>query len=188
MKAVGEVPAAVTAAAFKRAVHIIEGVTDDDPLITDLLRAAQDTVEAGTRRPMTPRAVLIEWRATSWARWWFPVAPVVSVASVSLQQGDGSFVALAPEAWRLEMAADEPSLVFADGALVAGRVVRVACSVGYADGAGPHQLRQATILLAKEWMDAGIAVEAGQGVPISFGARALMRQVKYVRPAEFGVA
>ena len=69
MRAVGSVPAAVSVAAFKRAVHIIEGVTDDDLLIGELLGAAQDTVETATRRPLIARDVVIEFRALGWRRW-----------------------------------------------------------------------------------------------------------------------
>lgn len=191
MRAVGEVPMAVSVAAFKRAVHIIEGVTDDDALIDDLLRAAQDTVETATRRPMSVRTVVIEYRGAGWRRWWFPVAPVVSVQAVSVQQEDGSFLPLPSTDWRLEMAADEPCLVFAEGIEPQGALVRVECTVGHAEGTAPRQLAQAVVLLAKEWMDAGIAIEAGQagaGAPMGFGVRSLMRQVRYVRPAELAIA
>jgi hypothetical protein len=45
------------------------------------------------------------------------------------------------------------------------------------------------VQLAKEWMDAGISVEPGQAAPqAGFGVRSLMRQVRYVRPAEFAAA
>ena len=191
MRAVGSVPVAVAVAAVKRAVHIIEGVPDDDLLIGELLGAAQDTVETATRRPMIARDVVITFRACGGRRWWCPCAPVAAVDGVAVQQADGSFAAVAAEDWRLERGADEPSLVFSEGLdwLASGGVVEVTCSVGYAEGAAPRQLAQAVVLLAKEWMDAGITVEPGQAVPqMGFGVRALMRQVRYARPAEFAAA
>ena len=88
------------------------------------------------------------------------------------------------------MATDEPCLVFAEGAEPATGVVRVTCQVGHGEADLPRQAVQAVVMLAKEWMDAGIALEAGaaSGAQMSFMARSLMKQVRYARPAEFGCA
>lgn len=192
MRTVGAVAQAVDTVAFKRAVHIIEGVTDDDARIEQLLRSAQATVETATRRPMTARDVVIEARGKALARWWFPVCPVVSVAAVSLQAGDGTFAALDASAWRIDRAGDEPHLVFADGwfdGAAHAALIRIDARVGHEGGASwPAQLTEAVIMLGKEWLDAGIAMEQGQAAPpVSFGARALMRQVRYARPMEWDV-
>ncbi len=194
MLATGAIPAAVTVAEFKRAVHIVEGVTDDDVLIAALLAAAQAVVETGARRLLTPRGVQFQYRGAWAQRWWAPVAPVTAVSEVAWQDAAGAWTPLAPGSWRLEMPHDEPQLVYSDAAFAGvtdqAAPVRVTAQAGSAAGQAPEALRQAVILIAKEWLDQGIAVGEAQGpqAPLSFGARALIRQGRYLRPCEVGLA
>lgn len=183
MQITGEVPLLVSVAEFKRALHILHD--DDDPLFDGLLRAAQATVEDATRRPLTPRPVEFQFRPGTATRWWVPVCPVVSVTEVAVQAGDGSFSAISAATYRLEQAADEPSILFLTGALAGlaqGGLVRVRCAVG--GGRERVALRQAIILLAKDHYEAGIAVEEKKFLEVSFGCKALMKQQRYMRPRE----
>lgn len=183
MKALAAIPQAVTRSEWKRAVHIDH--VHEDALIDAYLVAAQEVVETATRRPLLPRAVEFNWRALSSARWWFPVAPVQSLTAVAVQVVDGSFFDIDAGLVRLEQAHDEPQLVLLPGALdllAEGGLVRVRAEVG--DALPRAALKQAIILLAKDWYEAGIAVEKKEAMDVSFGCRALMRQSIYVRPRE----
>lgn len=191
MQTIGAIPAALSVLDFKRSIHIMPDDTDDDALFAAYLVAAQETVEAATRRPMLPRSVKFEARAAGYARWWFPVCPVSEVVSVMWQQTDGTWLSLDASAVRLEMADDEPQLVFPAGFWVGvseGAAIAVEAVVGYAAPALPVALKQAAYLLVKDWYEAGIAVEKKEFLDVSFGCRALMNQRKYSRPAEYGLS
>lgn len=188
MQVIGAVPQAVTAAEFKRAVHIDESETDDLLLFDALLGAAQEVVETATRRPMTQRQVMF----TTWAgiglRWWVPVAPVQAVTLVEIDTGT-AWATVDSAAWRLHRAHDEPQVVFTDAAFgtveeLAG--LQITATVG--PQAVPKPLAQAVILLAKDWFDTGVAVEAQKELPMNFGCRSLIKQARYMRPCEWAAA
>lgn len=188
MQNIGIIPQLVDVTAFKRAVHIMADDADDDVLFAANLAGAQEVVETHTRRALTPRTLQIEARAVGWSRWWVPVCPVQSLTAVSVQSEDGTWQALTAASVRLESAADEPQLVFPagfwDDALDVASV-RFTFAAGYAEGLAPVSLGQAIILLAKDWFEAGIAVEKKEFLDVSFGCRALMKQWRYARPREF---
>jgi len=177
---------AVTAGEFQRQTHILDA--DDDANIDALLFAAQGVVETATRRPMLPRAVQIQTRAGFGLRWFVPVAPASGLTAIDWQDATGAWVALSLDGIRLEMAHDEPQVVFPSGffdAVDDGAPLRLSMTVGAAADAMPPQLKQAVILLAKDWFEAGIAVEEKQFLNVSFGCKAIMRQVRYARPTEW---
>ena len=185
MRALEAIPQAVQTADYKRSVHLLPQDVDDDVLFDSYLRAAQEVVEAGTRRPMSPRSVEFQERLIGSARWWFPVCPVIALTSVSYTGADGAEVPLDLYDIRLEMPHNEPQLVFAPGlwdAAPAGAVVTVVADVGHGVDTMPRQLFEATTLIVKDWYEAKIAVEEKKHLQTSFGCRALMRQVKYSRP------
>lgn len=190
MKNVEPVPPALSVAEFKRSIHIMVDDEDDDVLFAAYLAVAQETVETATRRPMLARSVKFEMRASGYARWWFPVCPVAEVTSIKWQQGDGSWADLDATALRLEMPDDEPQLVFPAGFwgdVDDGAAIAVEAAAGYAEADLPLAMKQAAYLMVKDWYEAGIAVEKKEFLDVSFGCRALMKQCKYSRPAEFGL-
>jgi uncharacterized phiE125 gp8 family phage protein len=189
MDLIGTQTQAVSAAAYKRAVHILPDDADDDALFEGYLMAAQMVVEDATRRPLTPRSLRITTRATGWRRWWLPVCPVSAVSAIRWQRTDGTWADLDASALRLEMPADEPQLVVPDGfwaGVQDGAPVAVDATVGLSDCDHRHPLGQAVILLVKDWYEAGIAVEKKEFLDVSFGCRAIMKQRRYARPREFG--
>ena len=185
MQVIGERPLAVSVEAFKRAVVIAQEDADHDVALTAYLDAAQEVVETGARRPMTPRQV----QFTTWAgvglRWWVPVAPVSAVSLVEYE-GDSGWVSLPSSAWRLVQGFDEPQIIFASTAFSAVSdiaALRITATVGHP--APPKSLAQAVILLAKDWFDTGVAVEDHKEVALNFGCRSLIRQARYQRPREW---
>lgn len=184
MKALTAIPQAVSLEEYKRAVHILD--EDDNTLFTAYLKAGQEVVEDGSRRPMLPRSVKFDARLVGASRWWFPVCPVASLTALSWRDSSGAVQALDVASVQMEMADDEPQLVFPAGfwdGVSDGMVVSVTATVGYANGQTPERLKEAVILLAKDWYDAGIAVEEKKFLEVSFGCKALMRQMRYKRPA-----
>ncbi|ETD86347.1 head-tail connector protein [Rhodobacter capsulatus] len=187
MRVLGPVPAAVSLAEFKRATHMDEG-TEDDAALAACLAAAQSLVEQATNRPLGPREVGITLEAVpGLRRWWFPCAPVLSVAQVVVETETGA-QALDPARWRLRLAHDEPQIDFAAGALpsiAAPCPVTITATVG-ADPESPAllPLRQAIVLIARDWHAAGITIagEAASPGALSFGARAMLRHARYLRP------
>ncbi|SIO36538.1 phage conserved hypothetical protein, phiE125 gp8 family [Rhodovulum sp. ES.010] len=189
MKVIGQAPQAVSAAEFKRAVHMGPDDVEDDLRIGACLSAAQDLVEAATRRPMTPREVEFHPRAVGGLRWWFPVAPVSAVSAIAWQEVGGAWADLdAALAW-LEAGHDEPQLVlpagFLDG-VADGAALKVTATVGAS--AVPRHLAEAVILIAKDWYDAGIATEDMVQKRVAFGARRIIQQQRYRRPCEWAAA
>lgn len=183
MKALDAAPQAVTKDEFKRAVHIVE--EDDDVLIDAYLQAAQDVVETGTNHPLTLRNVEIAIRAGMGVRWWIPCSPVEEVSSIEWQEG-ATWHALDHSSVVLETAFDEPQLVLPSGfwaGVPDGASVRVRMLVGFE--AAPKPLKQAVILIANDWLKAGIDPEHDGYTKVSFGCRALMRQAAYKRPQEW---
>lgn len=184
MKILGDglVPDAITVPAFKAQVPMAEAPEFDAGLAA-ILRAATETVETATRRPLMVRAVEIMPPTVSgeWTCWWFPVAPVQDVTEVAVWH-DGDWLALAATDWRLVRAHDEPQLVLGDAvrSVYGAADIRVRCSVGHT--VVPQALLQAVILIATEWHLAGAGM--GDAVPAinSFAAHALIRQSRYVRP------
>lgn len=156
----------VTPDEFRNAVHI--DAAENDDAITLLLGAAVDVIETATRRVIMPQTVAFVLPACAWSRWWVPVAPVISLVG-------------APEGYTLDAAHDEPQVLRASGAEAAELQVRV----GYSEPAAiPAALRQAIILLAKEWHDAGVSIDAAgaENAKLSFGVMRLIRQRRYQRP------
>lgn len=189
MRLLDPLPQAVSAEAYKRAVHILPEDTDDDMLLNGYLRAAQMTVEKATRRPLLSREITLTARAAGWLRWWMPVCPVTALQEMRWQAADGTWRILDIAAARIEMAHDEPQLVLPDGffaGVTDGAAIELDAVAGVAGVDHSHPLGQAVILLVKDWYEAGIAVEKKEFLDVSFGCRALMKQWRYNRPSEYG--
>lgn len=156
----------VTVEQFRAAVHIDS--SEDDAALAALLAAAVDVVETGARRPMLARVVEFDLPPGDWSRWWVPVAPVIDLID-------------APEGFDLIQRFGEPQVLRRGGA---AEVLRA--TVGYEAGThAPPALEQAVILIAKEWLDAGLSVEGdGTSPRLSFGSQRLIKQRRYIRPCE----
>ncbi|KPU83703.1 hypothetical protein JI58_07960 [Marinosulfonomonas sp. PRT-SC04] len=179
---------AVTAADFKAAIHLTIDESDDDALIGAYLAAATEVVETAARRPLLQRPVEFSVANGGWLRWWFPVAPVTEITAVSYHTGDGVWVDLDLAGVRLAMGHDEPQMLLSSdlGSILSNAVeIRVQATVGHDQAAVPLGLRQAIILITKDWYDAGISVEETEYLKVSFGCRALIKQARYQRPCEF---
>ncbi|WP_226550845.1 head-tail connector protein [Celeribacter naphthalenivorans] len=179
----GEVPSAVSVADFKRATHFSGGDQDDDLSLAAYLMAAQEVVETASGRPIGARSVRFEVPIQAGClRWWFPVAPVSALSKVQGLIG-GAWADLDVSAARVEFGHDEPQFVMSTGFLSAGQTaIAVEATVGIDGGAREKALKQAVILIAKSWFEAGIAVEDFSEAKMSFGAKALIKQARYKRP------
>nr|WP_321509473.1 hypothetical protein [uncultured Celeribacter sp.] len=183
-------PEVVTVEDFKRATHFSGGEAGDDLQLAVLLQAARETVETASGRPLGIRDVLFTAMIEPGARrWYFPVAPVVQLQAVEVMS-EGVTSTLDLDQMQLEAGHDEPRMVFAHGVLPvqSGALLRVQASVGAAGGSLRMALLQAIFLIAKEWFEAGIAVDDPPAAPrLSFGARTLLRQNRYKRPKVWGM-
>ncbi|MGB0661322.1 MAG: head-tail connector protein [Mangrovicoccus sp.] len=167
----------------------------DDPLtVESYLYAAQEVVEVASRRPLTERAVEIEFdlaEAHGFRRWWFPIAPVTEVTSVTAVQPLVAETVIDLDQVSLQRCHDEPQLWLTDAALAIAdpskaQSVRVEATVGYAQGELPRGLAHAIILIVKEWYDAGVSIGDLTEASLSFSTKALIKQQRYYRPREFG--
>ena len=183
----GQIPAGVTLRDFKRSVHIAAEDLDDDAALSLVLETAESVVATATGRPLTPRSVEFIVTGGAWIRWWFPVLPVVDLTGLAISDGIGGWLDQPLAGAWVQQAHDEPQLVLGSswaGRSVRGDLLRVQATVGGADVPTLARLRQAVFLLAKEWFEAGIAVDGEQPPQLSFGVRLLMKQARYRRPCE----
>lgn len=172
----------VSVVAFKRAIGIFDEDTDQDAAFEAYLGAAQAFVETAARRPLSLREVAFSVDGCHWLKWWFPVAPVAQILQLA-DVSNGSEVVIDPQVYYLESAFDEPRLCLRSA--IDGTSFRVTAQVGYEVGQCPKPLMQAIILIAKEWFDAGQAIEGFDPPVLNFGAKTLIRQKRYARPWEF---
>lgn len=183
---------AVTVENFGKALPWIE--VDDPATVEIYLRAAQEVVEVASRRPLTSRAVEIEFDlgdAYGFRRWWFPIAPVSAVTSITAVQPLVSETVIELDQASVQRGHDEPQLWFSDTALAiadpcVAQTIKVQATVGYAAGTLPPALGQAIILIVKEWFDAGVSIGDIADASVSFNVKALIKQQRYFRPREFG--
>lgn len=183
----GPILPGVDLTAFKSSVHMSLEDLDDDAALTIALQAAESAVSTATGRPLSPRVMEFTVPRGTWCRWWFPLLPVQQLVALAVDDGAGGWIDQPLTGAWVQQPHDEPQLVLGDawaGHSVAGDVVRVQARVGY-DSVNPEpKLKQAIILLAKEWFEAGIAIEAETPPRLSFGALRLIKQARYRRPAE----
>ncbi|MBL4761712.1 MAG: hypothetical protein JKY93_03320 [Gammaproteobacteria bacterium] len=180
----------VTFEEFTRATHV-DG--DDDRLsIEAYLLAAQGIVETGTRRPLTRRTMRFEFeihRAGEFQAWFFPIAPVSEVLKVSAWSMDDGDVEIAPGEYALVRGFDEPKLCFSWSAmsdLSGAGLGKVEAEIGYDDSYNSGELKQAIILIAKEWYDQDVSIGEAEEFRLSFGSKSIIKQKRYYRPCEFG--
>ncbi|PYE80819.1 head-tail connector protein [Pseudoroseicyclus aestuarii] len=176
-------PAAVVEAeAFFAAVHLADPDESDAAVVRDTLAAAAELIGSAANRPLGEHRVIFSVPARS-GTWWFPCAPVLGINEVTIQRADGAWVPFAN--WRLLDDFSEPRLRIGATGQRADALLQVNARVGYDDGTVPPSLKQAVILLAKDWYEAGIAVEARDETALAFGVKALIRKHRYLRPREW---
>ena len=170
---------------FRRATGLPGGDPSDELYVGALLDAAVEVVETACNRPMGAREATFDVPAglLCGGIWWFPVAPVQAVTAVEGTADHSAWVARPAGTWRLETPHDTPRIALA--AAPASTALRVTATVGHQAGAVPRPMVQAAMLMAKEWFEAGISLEEAPQRRVFFGAARLMRQARYLRPAEW---
>jgi uncharacterized phiE125 gp8 family phage protein len=150
----------------------------EDELISLLITAAREAVEAGIGRALITRRVresLDIWVREASQGALLGLGPVTNVVAVRLLADNGSQSVLDPERYRLDGNRDRPRLVFASGVPATLRQIggiEIEYDCGYADEAGdlPVALRLATMQIVASLYE----LRQGEG-PIPETARALMR-------------
>lgn len=133
--------------------------TSEEDLISAQIRAARGHVESVTRRALitqTWRRYLDRWpegRVVS-----LSPGPVSAVTGVTLYDGNGLPMALAPGDWQADLASVparlRPALaVIGGGAALNGIEIEFVAGFGPAPGDVPDALRQAIRLLAAHWFE-----------------------------------
>jgi uncharacterized phiE125 gp8 family phage protein len=124
------------------------------------LRAAMAAIEARLGRALLARP--FSWTLTRWreeASQVLPIAPVQSVTAITLQEADGSEVAVEPDQWSVLRDAQRPRLVGRFGRslprIPRGGHAEVRFVAGFGEGWEdvPADLRQAVLLLAAHFYE-----------------------------------
>jgi len=187
--------AALPVQAFKDHLRLGTGFADDgfeDALAEGYLRAALAAIEARTGKAILARDFrleLDEWR-DDWAQP-LPVAPVSTVASVTLRDGAGGTETVDPARYALERDAHRPRLKGAGGYLPGvptGGTVEVVFTAGFGPAWAdvPPDLAQAAFLLAAEFHEH--RHEGGGARAMPFGIAALIERWRSVRVLGGGAA
>lgn len=190
---VSAVPAAaLPVRAFAEHLRLGTGFVDDgsqDAVLELYLRAAMAAIDARLGRVLLART--FEWTVERWredARQVLPVAPVMTVASVRLTDGEGIETEVDPAAWSLLRDAQRPRLVGRFGRSLpriprgGSATVRLTAGFGETWDHVPADLRQAVFLLAGHYYEnrseAG-GVSAGGSMP--FGVLVLIEAYRATR-------
>jgi uncharacterized phiE125 gp8 family phage protein len=143
---------------------------DEDALVSALIVAARNIVEATTRRALitqTWRIVLDRWpsdgagegdplAATSVVR--LALAPLASVQAMRVLDNAGTARAIDASTWKLVDAPDDAKLIFATQPPAPGQIragIEIDVVAGYGDAADdvPQALRQAMLLMIARWYE-----------------------------------
>ena len=177
---------AVSVDDFKRAADILPEEVANDAAYRLHLDAAEDVVTTASATPLTPRTLTLTFPGNCGHSWLVPVRPVTNIVQIEYLDDDDVFQTVTTSGVALLRGDDEPRLRFAVewwDALPRADVFRVTLGVGLSEGnANGAALRNAIILLAKEWFDANSDLEEMRKQPITFGFERLIRQQRYRRP------
>ncbi|WOI54962.1 hypothetical protein [Palleronia sp. LCG004] len=184
MRLVADHPAAPISATDLLA-EIGFGVADQSHIsaMEKSIAAAVDYVEVAAARPIGSRLNEFTLRGAYWLQWWFPVAPVQEVRKVERSDDWITWRMLDPTEYALAMQHDEPHLVMADQGPC--KVTKVTAMTGFVLPKVPPALVQAVALLAKDNFETARAIDDKPAIEASVGIDRLIRQHRYVRPAEF---
>jgi uncharacterized phiE125 gp8 family phage protein len=155
----------------------VDGTTEDD-LIAAAIVAARTHVESETRRQLIAqswRIYLDEWPSGRTIE--LPLAPLMSVESVTLYDIVGAAQVMDPETYRVDAARLPPRIVAKLKPAVAlydnGIEIDVTAGYGVTSLAVPAPLRQAILMLVAHWYEHRGAVgfdQAGDVAPLGFEA------------------
>jgi uncharacterized phiE125 gp8 family phage protein len=159
----------------------------EEPLVGRLVAAARAHVERTTRRALMTqgwRLYLDGWPPGRVVR--LPVAPVASVETVTVYDGDGVPVALDPQTYRLDGAAEPPRLKVAAGAPAGisgfnGIEIDFTAGYGAAPANVPQPLRQAVLMLVAHWFEHREAAEDPGAFGVPPGVAALLASYRMLR-------
>ncbi len=157
-----------------------------DEVLNGFLRAAIAAIEARTGKVLIERD--FSWSLNGWrdpAGEVLPVAPVVSVAAVTLTDAAGTETVVDAEAYRLERDMQRPRLRPVGACLPrvqTGSSVKIAFTVGMAADWGglPADLGQAVLLLAAHYYEYRDETALGAGC-MPFGVTSLIQRYRTVR-------
>jgi uncharacterized phiE125 gp8 family phage protein len=150
----------------------------EDTLVTTLIAAAREAVEAGIGRALITRRVresLDIWRREAANGAVLGLGPVTNVVAVRLLADNGSQSVISPERYRLEGNRDRPRLVFPPGVpstLRNAGGIEIEYDAGFADD--PAELPVALRLATLQIVSALYELRQGEAA-IPETARALMR-------------
>ncbi len=184
-------------AAFKDHLRLGTGFADDgfqDALVETYLRAAIAAIEGRIGKALLIRQfrlALEDWRRADDQP--FPIAPVATVVSVTVFDGLGGSMLIAPDRYRLVPDMHRPHLVASGTALpvvpTGGRVeVIFEAGFGAAWSLVPRDLGQAVMLLAAEYHERRHDVGAGGTAGLPFGVVSLIDRWRTVRVLGGGAA
>ncbi len=174
---------------FKAHLRLGTGFAEDavqDEVLKSFLRAAIAAIEARTGKVLIERDFswdLNGWRDTSGEV--LPVAPVVSVAAVTLTDAAGTEAVVDAAAYRLERDTQRPRLRPSGSCLPrvqTGGSVKIAFTAGMAADWGglPADLGQAVLLLAAHYYEYRDETALGAGC-MPFGVTSLIQRYRTVR-------
>lgn len=158
--------------------------TAEDSVITMLIAAAREAVEAACGRALITRRVresLDIWRSDAVNGAVLGLGPVSNVVAVRLLADNGAQSIIDPERYRLEGAGDRPRLVFTAGlpaTLRSAGGIEIEYDAGFAASAAalPVALRVATLQIVASLYEARVG-----DASLPDGARGLLRPFAPVR-------
>jgi len=177
---------------FREHLRLGSGFTDDDlqdSILEACVRAALAAIEARIGKALLQRR--FSWSVTAWASGSvqsLPVAPVVEIESVTLENIDGTTTAVDLNTLRLLPASDRPKLVAKTGALPFipshGQAILVfEAGFGGTWADVPADLAQAMMMLAAKFYEDRNAAEGSSALPAS-----VMDLIAKYRPVRLGRA
>lgn len=175
--------------ALRQHLRMGTGFADDtlqDGVLSGFLRAAIAAVEGRLSKALITRRFVLtlnEWRDAAGQS--FPIAPVVSVASVEVTDASGAANAVDPSMWRLEQSAIAPKLRPVGASLPSipkGGHVTIRFDAGFSADFSeiPADLRQAVMLLAAHYYEYRDETALGQGC-MPFGVTSLIARYAPMR-------
>lgn len=180
--------AALPVAEFREHLQLGSGFSDDglqDAVLVSQLRAALATVEGRTSKALIAREFLLvnsAWRSLS--QQVFPVAPVSSIASLTIVDLQGGDTVIDAGAYRLSRDAQAPALVSVGLSLPTipvGGSADVVFTAGYGDWADvPADLRQAVLLLATHYYE-NRSASVSRAANLPLGVVSLCRRYTPIR-------
>ncbi|SPF80834.1 head-tail connector protein [Pseudoprimorskyibacter insulae] len=179
--------------ALKAHLRMGSGFAEDavqDEVLASFLRAALAAVEGRTGKVLIERGFTL--RLEAWrdgVAEILPLAPVQSVTSVVLLDGDGAASTVADTVYRLVPDAHQPKIAARAGRLpepVSGGAIEVTFAAGFStDFSGlPADLQQSVLLLAAHYYEYRDETALGDGC-MPFGVTSLLARY---RPMRLGLA